>query len=97
LAALKDCALAITSNPKFIEAYFRRGLTYTELGDLELALSDYNKTIDLDPQHIDAHIQRSWIHFRQHDYRRAQEDCQIVKGLNKSYFWASYMSGVINS
>ena len=97
LAALKDCDLAIALNPKFIEAYFRRGLVYTELGDLELALLDCNKTIDLDPQHINAHIQRSWIHFRQNNYRRAQEDCQIVKGFNKSCFWASYMSGVINS
>ena len=96
-AALKDCDRAISLKPKFIEAYFRRALTYTELGNLELALLDCNSTIDLDPQHINAHIQRSWIYFRQTDYRRAQQDCQTVKGLNKSCFWASYMSGVINS
>ena len=96
-AALKDCDRAISLKPKFVEAYFRRALTHAELGNLELALLDCNSTIDLDPQHINAHIQRSWIYFRQTDYRRAQQDCQTVKGLNKSCFWASYMSGVINS
>ena len=96
-AALKDCDRAISLKPKFVEAYFRRALTHAELGNLELALLDCNSTIDLDPQHINAHIQRSWIYFRKTDYRRAQQDCQTVKGLNNSCFWASYMSGVINS
>ena len=96
-AALKDCDRAIALNPKFIEAYFRRALTYTELGDLDLALLDCHKTIDLAPQHINAHIQRSWIYFRQNDYRHAKQDCQTVKVINNACFWASYMSGVINS
>ncbi len=97
LAALADCDRAIALNPQFIEAYFRRALTYTELGDLDLALLDCHSTIDLNPEHINAHIQRSWIYFRQNDYRRAKQDCQTVKRMNKSCFWASYMSGVIDS
>jgi tetratricopeptide (TPR) repeat protein len=97
LAALKDCDRAIELSPKFINACFRRGLIYTELGDLELALVDYTATIDLDPQHVNAHIQRSWTYFRQKDYRRAKQDCQAIKAFNKSCFWANYMSGVIDS
>jgi tetratricopeptide (TPR) repeat protein len=96
-AALKDCDRAIELNPKFIEAYFRRGLTYTELGDLELALKNYTATIDLNPEHINAYLQRSWTYFRQQDYRRTKQDCQTVKTLDRSNFWAYYLLGVVDS
>jgi tetratricopeptide (TPR) repeat protein len=96
-AALKDCNRAIELNPKFINAYFRRGLIFVELGDLELALLDFDITLDFDPQHADAYIQRSWTHFRKNDYPRAKQDCRSVKALDKSSFWANYISGVVDS
>jgi tetratricopeptide (TPR) repeat protein len=95
--ALQDCDRAIELNPKFIEAYFRRGLTYTEMGDLELALVNYTNTLDLDPHHVKAWIQRSWTYFRQKDYPRAKLDCQAVNAFDKSCFWSNYMLGVVNS
>jgi tetratricopeptide (TPR) repeat protein len=97
LEALQDCDRAIELNPRFIEAYFRRGLTYTALGDLELALVNYNNTIDLNPQHLNAHIQRSLIYFRKKDYPRAKQDCQTIKSFNQSCFWSNYILGVVNS
>ncbi len=96
LAALHDCDKALELNPKSIDSYFRRGLTYTELGDLELALDNYNQTIDLDPEHVQAYIQRSWIYFRQEDYKRAKRDCQSAIGLDDACFWANYVLGVVN-
>jgi tetratricopeptide (TPR) repeat protein len=97
IAALEDDDRAIELNPRFINAYFRRGLIYTELGDLELALKNYNLAIDLDPQHLNALIQRSWIYFRQHDYPRTKRDCQTVNALDKYNFWANYLVGVVDS
>jgi tetratricopeptide (TPR) repeat protein len=96
-AALKDCNRAIELNPKFINAYFRRGLIFVELGDLELALLDFDITLDFDPQHADAYIQRSWTYFRINDYPRAKQDCRSVKAIDKSSFWANYISGVVDS
>ncbi len=96
-AALKDCNRAIELNPKFINAYFRRGLISVELGDLELALLDFDITLNFDPQHADAYIQRSWTYFRINDYPRAKQDCRSVKALDKSSFWANYISGVVDS
>jgi tetratricopeptide (TPR) repeat protein len=96
-AARKDCDRAIELNPKFINAYFRRGLIFVELGDLELALLDFDLTIDLDYQHTEAYIQRSWVHFRHNDYRRAKQDCQTVKGIDPNSFWANYIAGVVDS
>jgi tetratricopeptide (TPR) repeat protein len=96
-AALKDCNRAIELNPKFINAYFRRGLIFVELGDLELALLDFDITLEFDPQHADAYIQRSWTYFRINDYPRAKQDCRSVKAIDKSSFWANYISGVVDS
>jgi tetratricopeptide (TPR) repeat protein len=97
ISARKDCDLAIELNPKFIHAYFRRGLVFVELGDLELALLDFNITVDLAPQYTDAYIQRSWIHFRQNDYSRAKQDCRTAMAIDKSSFWANYITGVVDS
>jgi tetratricopeptide (TPR) repeat protein len=94
--AIQDCDRAIELNPQFIEAYFRRGLTYTERGDLELALVNYTSTINLDPHHINAWIQRSWIYFRKKEYPRAKLDCQAVNAFDKSCFWSNYMLGLVN-
>jgi tetratricopeptide (TPR) repeat protein len=96
-AALKDCNRAIELNPKFINAYFRRGLILVELGDLDLALSDFNLTLDFDPEHADAYIQRSWTYFRKNEYARAKQDCRTVKTLDNASFWANYISGIVDS
>ncbi len=96
LEALHDCDRALELNPKLIDAYFRRGLTYTELGDLGLALDNYNLTLDLDPEHVQAYIQRSWIYFRKEDYKRAKRDCQSAIGLDGNCFWANYVLGIVN-
>ncbi len=96
-AALSDCDRAIELSPKFVDAYFRRGLTYTEMGNLDSALINYNSTIDLDLQHVNAYIQRSWIYFRKKDYPRAKQDCQAVKAFNQSCFWSNYVLGVVNN
>jgi tetratricopeptide (TPR) repeat protein len=87
-AALADDDRAIELNPRFIN---------TELGNLELALKNYNLAIDLDPQHLNALIQRSWTYFRQHDYPRTKRDCQTVKALDKTSFWSNYLLGVVDS
>ncbi len=97
LEALQDCDYAISLNPRFVNAYFRRGLTYGERGDLDLALRDYNSAIDIDSEHADAYIQRSWIYFRQQDYKHAKQDCKSVQSFDQSSFWASYMLGLISS
>ncbi|WP_310418585.1 tetratricopeptide repeat protein [Chamaesiphon sp. OTE_8_metabat_110] len=96
-AALADDDRAIELNPKFINAYFRRGLIYTELGNLDDALTNYSMAIDLDSEHTNALIQRSWTYFRKHEYQRTKRDCQSVKAIDKFCFWANYLIGVVDS
>jgi tetratricopeptide (TPR) repeat protein len=61
-----------------VDAYFRRGNIVAELGDLDLALVDYELIIAIEPSYIAAYIQRSWIYFRQGLYRQAIEDCESI-------------------
>ena len=96
-AALADDDRAIALNPRFINAYFRRGLIYTELGNLDRALISYSMAIELDSQHTNALIQRSWTYFRQYEYQRTKRDCQSVNAIDKFCFWANYLIGVVDS
>ncbi len=96
-AALADAERAIALNPKFVNAYFRRGLIYTELGNLDGALTNYSAAIELDSEHPNALIQRSWTYFRQHEYPRTKRDCRAVNAIDKFCFWANYLIGVVDS
>ena len=92
-----DLLQKIAVNPLITDAYFRRGMSHTELGDRDLALVDYDRLISLDPSHVRAYIQRSWIYFRQGKYPPAIRDCEAVKTIYKTSFWANYLLGVINT
>jgi tetratricopeptide (TPR) repeat protein len=48
--ATKAFTQAIHLNPSYVFAYFWRAMTYEQLGDTSLALTDYNRAISLDPQ-----------------------------------------------
>jgi tetratricopeptide (TPR) repeat protein len=110
--AITDCTRSITFNPDHIDAYFRRGIIHAELGDLDLALVDYDQIIMIlhsrsvpqagsgyanDPAHVRTYIQRSWIYFRQGKYTQATQDCESIKTIDRFCFWANYLLGVINT
>jgi tetratricopeptide (TPR) repeat protein len=95
--AIADYTELLALNPRSIDAYFQRGITYAELGDLDRALADYDRIIELDIHHVKAYIQRSWIYFRQGEYRRAVQECELVKSIDQVCFCANYLLGIINS
>jgi Tfp pilus assembly protein PilF len=52
--ALKECKLAVEIAPEYADAHFCRGVTYEDLGRLDLAIVDYQTTVHLDPNHKNA-------------------------------------------
>ncbi len=71
-SALKDFDQALQFNENFQEGYHNRGITYENLSDyaktqeqktalLNKALSDYNKTIEIDPTYENALVNRGVI------------------------------------
>ena len=54
LEAVEDLSRAIALEPENTEAHYQRGLAYTLLGERDKALSDYEQTCALDPDHEKA-------------------------------------------
>jgi tetratricopeptide (TPR) repeat protein len=44
--------------------YFYRGIVYDTLEELELAIADYTKAIELDPDFVDGYLNRAYAYFR---------------------------------
>ena len=74
------CARAIELGPTYRDAYHNRGLAYSELEELDMALADLDTAIELDPSHWSAFRHRGIIHQMKgnqdasyKDYLRARE------------------------
>jgi tetratricopeptide (TPR) repeat protein len=71
---------AITMDPTYVAAYYNRGLTYVNLGALDLALEDFNQVLALDPDYVPAYRQRAQIHARRGHLERALADYDAALG-----------------
>jgi len=67
-AAIVNFSKAIELNPKYVEAYIRRGMAYSDrlsdTGDMEAALRDLNKAIEIDPKNVLAYWCRGVTYHR---------------------------------
>jgi tetratricopeptide (TPR) repeat protein len=54
--------------------YTRRGIIYAEKGDWVHALADYNKALELNPDHASAYDSRSALYMSQHEPEKALAD-----------------------
>lgn len=73
-------------------AYYNRGLAYHAQDKLDLALSDYNKTVDSDPSMSNAYVGRCIIYNIQKKHDLAIEDCTKGIDLNTSDITLAYFN-----
>ncbi|CAD8173218.1 unnamed protein product [Paramecium pentaurelia] len=66
--------LSYNINPKFSIAYYNRGNLYTNIGDKDKALSDYNQAILLDPDNAKAYYNRGNLYQTIGDKDKALRD-----------------------
>ena len=64
----------IRRNPKDVVAYHNRGDAYGLKGDIDRAISDYTKAIELNPNYAPAYNSRARAYTRKGDYVRAVDD-----------------------
>lgn len=65
----------------------RRGQTRSALGDMEGALSDLCKAIELDPSDVDGHQQRGLTLHKMRDFRRALTDLRHDNTCRQTWPW----------
>jgi tetratricopeptide (TPR) repeat protein len=63
-------------------AYYNRGLLHCDLGNLQQALVDYTKAIELDPQYALAYYNRGLLHRDLTNLRQAIHDFEQVLALS---------------
>jgi tetratricopeptide (TPR) repeat protein len=71
-------------------AYTYRGMAYFRKDDVDRAMADYNRAIELDPQQRDAHYFRGLDYAAKRDYDRAIADYDKSIEINPDNGGASY-------
>jgi len=74
---------AIRLDPKFAAAYLQLGILHSEQKDGPRAISDYQKTIEADPQMEEAHYRLAQAYRRVGDAAKAEAELQIYDRIAK--------------
>ena len=82
--AIDDLTKAIKINPKYAEAYFKRGdIKFPHMKDHAGSLKDIDKTLKIDPNHVGALLERGLHNMAIEDINRAIE---MSSNKIKGYF-----------
>lgn len=73
---------------------FNRGQALQAEGDLEGARAAYEATLEIDPEHAQAHVNLVAIHGQMGDYEQSERHYQLSVALNPSISEAHYNFGV---
>ena len=73
----------LNSNDK--DGYFIKGLALTELDDLDESMNCFNKTLELDPKHIDARYQKGFLLLEKNKPDEAFIEGQIIMAQDPDY------------
>lgn len=89
--ALAERALVV--EPKWSEAHFLAGAATLKLGMLERATSEYQAALQLNPDHLQAHVSLANIYFEQRQWKEAMHEYQAAIRINPQYFNARFNLG----
>jgi tetratricopeptide (TPR) repeat protein len=78
---IKGCFEIVRRNPADVTAYFNRGAAYELSGDIDRAIADYTKAIELAPDNAAAYDNRGRAYARKGDYTRSVADVLKAKEL----------------
>jgi tetratricopeptide (TPR) repeat protein len=72
--AVRDCNTVLVLDSEYWAAYVMRGAARYRLGELELALADFDEAVRHDAVKTEAYYHRSWIYSDRGEIRQAIED-----------------------
>ena len=68
--AIDNYNLSLMFYPHNVEVHYWRGVAYSRLNELDLALADLEKAIELDPRHFNAYLMLDYTLFQRHELDR---------------------------
>jgi tetratricopeptide (TPR) repeat protein len=71
---IKGCSAIIQRSPNDATAYHNRAVAYGLAGDVDSAIADYTKTIEIAPNNVTAYENRGRAYASKGDYARALAD-----------------------
>jgi tetratricopeptide (TPR) repeat protein len=85
---IQGCTERIRQYPRDAVAYFNRGKGYLTKGELDSAIADNTKVIEIDPMYAAAYTNRGVAYGRKTQYERAIRDYDKAIKINPRYAWA---------
>ncbi len=70
--------------------WYNRGLAYRRIGEIDSAIADYSKSIELKPDYADGFLNRGFAYLFIEEYQKAIEDLSIAISLNSDMENKSY-------
>ena len=73
-------------NQECAEMYYTRGLAHSKKGEVKLAIEDYTKAIELNPDYADAFYNRSkaWLHLGKPEKAKSDMAAASSIGINST-------------
>jgi regulator of sirC expression with transglutaminase-like and TPR domain len=63
LIAMGHFSSVVEDNPDLADGYYYRGLIYLQQGDSAAALADFQRFLELDPEHAEAATAREFLSY----------------------------------
>jgi len=74
---------AIEKNPRFVNAYYYRGMAYHRKKEDDKVIADYTKAIEINPRFGVAYAERALIYLTRKEYDKAWEDVHKAESLGQ--------------
>ena len=75
----------VYKSPKNAGPYLSRGNAYKEQGNIQQAISDFNKAIEIDPNYVDAYNNRGNVYCQQGNFTQAISDFNKAIEINPNF------------
>lgn len=79
--AIADFNQTLKIDPKFVDAYYNRGLAYFKQRNPQAAIADFNQALKINPNLADAYANRGLSQYALGDKRTAVADLQQAARL----------------
>src|ERR1041385_6147561 len=90
--AIRSFELALRLDPKFVEAWIKKGYAHFHLRDYSFAISSYDMALNIDPDNHEAWNLKGLAYYKMNNYSKAIECCTkaLDANPNDGMVWYNY-------